>query len=41
MTQTPPQRARSFAVLIVAAALILTLFAGWAQHRVFGGAAGL
>jgi hypothetical protein len=41
MTQTPPMRARAFAALIVAAALILTLFAGWAQHRAFGGPAGL
>jgi hypothetical protein len=29
------------AVLIAAAALILTLFAGWAQHRVFGGRLGV
>ena len=41
MTHTPPQRSRGFAVLIGAAALVLTLFAGWAQHRVFGGPAGL
>jgi hypothetical protein len=41
MTHTPPERSRGFAALIIAAALILTLFAGWAQHRVFGGAAGL
>ena len=41
MTHTPAARARVFAALIVVAAFILTLFAGWAQHRVFGGAAGL
>lgn len=35
MLQTPPPRARSFATLIVACALLLTLLAGWAQHRVF------
>lgn len=35
MLQTPPPRARSFAALIVACALLLTLLAGWAQHRVF------
>ena len=40
MTQTPPQRSRGFAILIVAAALFLTLFGAWAQHRVFGGPAG-
>ena len=41
MTQTPPRQSRIFAGLIVVAALALTLFAGWAQHRVFGGPAGL
>lgn len=41
MTHTPSPRSRAFAALVVAAALILTLFAAWAQHRVFGGAAGL
>jgi hypothetical protein len=41
MLQTPPPRARSFATLIVACALVLTLFAAWAQHRVFAGPAGL
>jgi hypothetical protein len=35
MLQTPLPRARSFATLIVACALVLTLLAGWAQHRVF------
>jgi hypothetical protein len=35
MLQTPPPRARGFATLIVAFALVLTLFAAWAQHRVF------
>jgi hypothetical protein len=37
MTQTPAPQSRVFAALIVAAAFVLTLFAGWAQHRVFGG----
>jgi hypothetical protein len=41
MTGTSPQRSRALAVLIAAAALILTLFAGWAQHRVFGGRLGV
>lgn len=41
MTQTPAPQSRIFAALIVVAALVLTLFAGWAQHRVFGGPAGL
>jgi hypothetical protein len=41
MTQTPPPRSRIFAALIVAAALVLTVFAAWAQHRVFGGPAGI
>jgi hypothetical protein len=41
MTHTPPPRSRIFAALLVAVALVLTLFAAWAQHRVFGGAAGL
>ncbi len=41
MLQTPPPRARGFAALIVACALVLTLFAAWAQHRVFAGPAGL
>lgn len=40
MTHTPPSQSRGFAALIVVAALVLTLFAGWAQHRVFGGPAG-
>jgi hypothetical protein len=35
MLQTPPPRARGFATLIVGCALLLTLLAGWAQHRVF------
>jgi len=38
---TSPRRARGFATLIVVCALVLTLFAAWAQHRVFAGAAGL
>jgi hypothetical protein len=41
MLQTPPPQSRVFAVLIVAAALALTLFAGWAQHKVFAGPAGI
>ena len=41
MMRTSPQQSRVFAALIVAAALILTMFATWAQHRVFGGLAGL
>jgi hypothetical protein len=41
MTRTPPPQSRIFAALLVAAAFALTLFAGWAQHRVFGGLAGL
>jgi len=41
MTQTSPPRSRAFAALVVAAALVLTLFADWVQHRVFGGAAEL
>ena len=41
MTHTPPPQSRVFAALIVVAAFILTLFAGWAQHRVFGVPAGL
>ena len=41
VTHTPLPRSRAFAVLVVAAALVFTLFAAWAQHRVFGGAAGL
>jgi hypothetical protein len=41
MLQMPPPRARSFATLIVACALVLTLFAAWAQHRVFAGPAGM
>jgi Yip1 domain len=35
MLQTPPPRARIFAALIVVCALVLTLLAAWAQHRVF------
>jgi len=35
MLQTPPPRARAFAALIVVCALVLTLLATWAQHRVF------
>ena len=41
ITQTPLPRSRVFAALIVVAAFVLTLLAGWAQHRVFGGPAGL
>ncbi len=41
MTQTPPSRSRVFAALLVLAAFVLTLFAGWAQHRVFSGTAGI
>lgn len=41
MTHTPPQRSRGFAALLVVAAFILTLFAAWAQHRVFGGPAAI
>jgi len=41
MTQTPPQRSHGFAALLVVAAFALTLFAGWAQRRVFGGVAGI
>jgi hypothetical protein len=41
MLQTPPPRAARFATLIVACALVLTIFAAWAQHRVFAGPAGL
>jgi Yip1 domain len=41
MLQTPPPRALRFATLIVACALVLTLLAAWAQHRVFAGPAGL
>jgi hypothetical protein len=39
MTQTPPPPSRVLAALIVVATFVLTLFAGWAQHRIFGGAA--
>jgi hypothetical protein len=35
MLQTPPPRARVFAALIAVCALIFTLLAAWAQHRVF------
>jgi Yip1 domain len=41
MLQTPPPRALRFATLIVACALVLTLLAAWAQHRVFAGPAGM
>lgn len=41
MMQTSPPRSRVFAALIVAVAFGLTLFAGWAQHKVFGGPAGI
>jgi Yip1-like protein len=41
MIQTKPPQSRLFAALLVAAALILTLFAGWAQHKVFAGALGI
>ncbi len=41
MLQTPLPRARSFAALIVACAVVLTLLAQWAQHRVFAGPAGM
>jgi hypothetical protein len=41
MLQTPPPRSRAFAALLVVAALALTLFAGWAQHKVFAGPAAI
>jgi hypothetical protein len=41
MMHTKPPRSYTFAALIVACALVLTLYAAWAQHRVFGGPAGM
>ncbi len=41
MLQTSLPRARVFAALIVACALVLTLLAQWAQHRVFAGPAAM
>jgi hypothetical protein len=41
MMHTKPPRSYTFAALIVACALVLTLYAAWAQHRVFGELAGM